>query len=59
MGISPFFDVHRDADVYFNYCWPSQMRCVEEHFLSVAPNHAKLLICHGASDIRCKVVAFE
>jgi hypothetical protein len=54
-----YFDVHRDADVYFNYCWPSQMQPVQDHFLSVARNHAKLLICHGAADIRCKVKALE
>jgi len=52
-----YFDLHRDADVYFSYCWPSQMRRVQEHFLAVAPDHARLLICHGASDIRCKVKA--
>jgi hypothetical protein len=46
-------------DVHFSYCWPSQMRRVQEHFLEVAPNHAKLLICNGASDIRCKVMASE
>ena len=54
-----YFDVHRDADVYFNYCWWSQMRRVEDHFLSVAPKHARLLICHSASDIRCKLKALE
>jgi hypothetical protein len=54
-----YFDVHCDADIYFNYCWSAQMRRVQEHFISVAPDHAKLLICHGASDIRCKVKARE
>jgi hypothetical protein len=50
-----YFDVHHDADVYFNYSWPSQRRRVEEHFLSVAPNNSRLLICNGAQDIRCKI----
>jgi hypothetical protein len=51
-----YFDICRDAEVYFTYCWPGQMQRVEQHFLSsVTPDHAKLLICHGAEDIRCKV----
>ena len=50
-----YFEIGRDADVYFTYCWPGQMPRVEQHFLSVTPDHAKLLICHGAEDIRCKV----
>jgi hypothetical protein len=52
-----YFDVHPDADVYFNYSWPSQRRRVEEHFWSVAPQNARLLICNGAQDIHCKVKA--
>ncbi len=50
-----YFDERRDADIYFTYCWPGQMLRVEEHFLLVAPNNSRLLICHGAEDIRCKV----
>ena len=50
-----YFEICRDAEVYFTYCWPGQMPRVEEHFLSVTPGHARLLICHGAEDIRCKV----
>jgi hypothetical protein len=49
-----YFDEHLAADVYFTYCWPSQMMKVEEHFLKVAPQESRLLICHGAEDIRCK-----
>ncbi len=49
-----YFDRRRDADVYFTYCWPGQMPRVEEHFLLVAPSNARLLICHGAEDIRCR-----
>ena len=49
-----YFDEHHDADVYFNCSWPSQQRRVEEHFLSVASINARLLICYGAKDIRCK-----
>jgi hypothetical protein len=44
-----------DANLYFAYCWPGQMQQVEQHFVSVAPDRARLLICHGAEDIRCKV----
>ncbi len=50
-----YFKIDCDADVYFTYCWPGQMQRVEQHFLSVTPDHARLLICHGAEDIRCKV----
>lgn len=44
-----------DADVYFTYCWPGQMARTERHFFDAAPQAARLLICHGAEDIRCKV----
>ena len=50
-----YFEEHPDADVYFAYCWPGQMMRVEEHFLKVAPHNSRLLIGHGAKDIRCKV----
>ena len=50
-----YFDLHQDADIYFNYSWPSQRRRVEEHFVSVAPKNARLFICNGSQDIRCKV----
>jgi hypothetical protein len=43
------------ADVYFVYCWPGQMNRVEERLERIAPAHARLLICHGAEDVRCKV----
>jgi hypothetical protein len=44
-----------DVDVVFTYCWPGQMLRVEEHFMKATPAHARLLICHGADDVRCKV----
>ena len=50
-----YFEIGCDADIYFTYCWPGQIPRVEQHFLSVTPDHARLLICHGAEDIRCKV----
>jgi hypothetical protein len=50
-----YFEIGRDSDIYFTYCWPGQMSRVEQHFVSVTPDHARLLICHGAEDIRCKV----
>jgi hypothetical protein len=50
-----YFDEHPSADIYFTYCWPGQLMRVEEHFWEVAPQKSRLLICHGAEDIRCKV----
>jgi hypothetical protein len=50
-----YFDLYHHADLYFNYSWPSQRRRVEQHFLSVAPADAQLLICNSAQDIQCKV----
>ncbi len=43
------------ADSYFVYCWPGLMTATEERFLAIAPAEARLLICHGQDDIRCKV----
>ena len=50
-----YFKINCDADVYFVYCWPGQMQRVEQHFLSMTPDQAKLLIYYSAEDIRCKV----
>ncbi len=44
------------ADVYFVYCWPSSVQETEAHFYRIAPPDAKLLICNGQQDIRCKIV---
>ncbi len=52
-----YFDLAVEADFYFVYCWPGQMNLVESHFENSAPTDAKLLICHGAEDIRCKIRA--
>ncbi len=54
-----YFEISVNADFYFVYCWPGQMSQVEDHFLASAPDSAKLLICHGAEDVRCKVKAVE
>ena len=43
------------ADVYFVYCWPGQMEQVKRRFEDIAPDEARLLICHGAEDIRCMI----
>lgn len=43
------------ADVYFTYCWPGQMEQVKQRFEDIAPDEARLLICHGAEDIRCMI----
>ena len=50
-----YFDRSVDADYYFVYCWPGQMNRVQEWFETSTPADAKLLICHGAADVRCKI----
>lgn len=50
-----YFDLEINADYYFVYCWPGKMNQVQDHFAASTPANAKLLICHGAEDIRCKV----
>lgn len=52
-----YYDTPCEADYYFVYCWPSQVRTVEPHFAAVAPAGAKLLICDGAEALRCKQVS--
>lgn len=44
------------ADIYFTYAWPSQMRLIEQHFCEIAKPNSKLLYCFGQDDIRCKVL---
>ncbi|MDH3213930.1 MAG: hypothetical protein OEM05_15735 [Myxococcales bacterium] len=50
-----YLAIEHASDVYFTYCWPGQMLRVERRFLESAPESARLLICHGAGDVRCKV----
>ncbi len=50
-----YFELPCDADVIFVYCWFSKIRMTEEYFAAHAPNNARLLICYGQSDIRCKI----
>jgi hypothetical protein len=50
-----YLQLNCPVDIYFTYCWPGQMSRVEERFAVIAPDHARLLICHGAEDIRCRV----
>ena len=52
-----YLEIERSAEVYFVYCWPGQMMNVEARFLASAPASAKLLICQGAEDVRCKVAS--
>lgn len=54
-----YYDIETAADWYFTYCWPGQVGRVEERFLEIAPAHARLLICHGAADVRCKIRASD
>lgn len=49
-----YFDLEREADVYFVYCWPGQKARTVAHFLETTPEHATLLVCEGASDLRVK-----
>jgi hypothetical protein len=50
-----YHEIETTADWYFTYCWPGQTWRVEQRFLAIAPDHARLLICNGAADLRCKV----
>lgn len=50
-----FTDYKVVADIFYVYCWPSQIMNTEEHFLNTAPDTSKLLICYGQNDLRCKV----
>lgn len=54
-----YFEIQVIADFYYVYCWPGQVNQVEDHFIAHAPDSAKLLICHGAEDVRCMVKEFE
>jgi hypothetical protein len=56
--LGDYFEHPQLADYYFTYCWPGQMNRVEQLFWDAAPHQAKLLICHGADDLRCKVKRF-
>jgi hypothetical protein len=49
-----YFGCHFEADVYFVYCWPGKIALTESRFCTVAPAPARLLICYGQNDIRCK-----
>jgi len=53
--IGDYLTTRYEAEVYFTYCWPSRMNATQAQFDLVAPDGATLLICHGQSDIRCKV----
>lgn len=48
-----YLDKPASADVTFVYCWPGKMAEMQRHFFETASNSALLLICHGASDVRC------
>ncbi len=50
-----YLTTEREADVYFVYCWPGKVIETETHFETIAPQSARLLICQGQSDIRCKL----
>lgn len=50
-----YLQIDQPADLYFAYCWPGKMQQLEQRFLTLAPPAARLLICHGAEDIRCKI----
>ena len=50
-----YFDIDLPAEWYYVYCWPGQFMKVESLYYERAPPTSKLLICHGAEDIRCKI----
>jgi hypothetical protein len=52
-----YLTMPHSADVIFVYCWPGRMLETEQHFIDTAQEQALLLICHGASDVRCKTKA--
>lgn len=56
IDMGSYFELQHEADLYFNYTWPSRWQAVEDHFATAAPKDAQLLMCHGAEDIRLKVV---
>jgi len=49
-----FFDIDCEAETYFVYGWPSQMREIRSRYVSLARPESSLLICHGADDLRCE-----
>ncbi|MCY2977155.1 MAG: hypothetical protein NTU79_00630 [Planctomycetota bacterium] len=51
-----YFDSHDVCDYHYVYCWPGQIPSVEKRFSDMGNDHAKLLICYGQDDIRCKVL---
>ena len=48
-----YLELTHTADVIFVYCWPGKMLETQQHFIDTASPSALLLICHGASDVRC------
>ena len=50
-----YFELQRDADIYFSYCWPGQLARVEDRFASAAPESSQLWTYYSAGDIRGKV----
>lgn len=48
-----YYELSVTADYYYIYCWPSQSRLVEEHFLNLPDSRAKLIFCRGQGDLRC------
>ena len=52
-----YFEIQCEADTYLTYCWPSQMREMEEHFLTNTPDDARLIYAYGADDLRCVIKA--
>jgi len=49
-----FSDIDCEAEIYFVYGWPSQMRSIRSRYVSLARPESSLLICHGAEDLRCE-----
>jgi hypothetical protein len=52
-----YHDYKINANIFYVYCWPGQIMNTEEHFIETAPQDARLLICYGQNDLRCKMKA--
>lgn len=49
-----YFDLPVSADVVFVYCWPGRMPDTRARFVEIGTSGSLLMMCHGASDIRCQ-----
>jgi len=48
-----YLESNQEFDYYYVYGWPGKRIEIEEHFIRIAPENARLLICYGQDDLRC------